>query len=198
MNNLKSARNAKGLSQGALGEKVNVQKSAISKYERGDIQPSQDVLIKLAEVLDVSIDYLLGREPVKSRSVRVPVLGRVAAGVPIEAIEDIMDTEEIPVEWTRDGSEFFGLQIKGDSMAPRIKDGDVVIVRQQPNIESGEVAVVLVNGQDATVKKVVKHKDGISLIPFNTAYSPKFYTADEVVSMPISIIGKVVELRGKF
>ena len=83
-------------------------------------------------------------------------------------------------------------------MEPRIKEGDVVIVRQQPEVESGDVAIVLVNGDSATCKKVIINDNGITLIPFNPAYEPVFYTAEQVETLPVRIVGKVVELRGKF
>ena len=131
------------------------------------------------------------------KGVKIPVLGYVAAGIPIEAIEDIIDYEEISEEMALRGK-YFGLSIKGNSMEPRICQGDVVIVRQQPDVESGELGIVLVNGNDATCKKVVKHENGISLVSFNPTYEPMFYTKEEILSLPITILGKVVELRGKF
>ena len=129
---------------------------------------------------------------------RSPVLGYVAAGIPIEAIEDIIDYEEIEAGQLNSNYEYFGLKIKGDSMSPRIQNGDVVIVRKQPDVDTGDVAIVCVNGDNATCKQIKKHAEGISLIPFNTAHEIKFYSNNEIESLPISIIGKVVELRGKF
>lgn len=131
------------------------------------------------------------------KGIKIPVLGQVAAGIPIEAIEDIIDYEEIPVEWTKTG-EYFGLKIKGDSMSPRILDGDVVIVRKQSTCDSSDIAVILVDGEDATVKKVQISNGGIMLIPLNPAYDPKFFDRQTVLNLPVTIIGKVVELRGKF
>ena len=94
--------------------------------------------------------------------------------------------------------DFFALLIKGDSMEPRIKQNDILIVRRQSDVDSGDIAVVLVNGYDATVKKIMKHQDGISLVSFNSTYAPTFYTTNEVKTLPVEILGKVVELRGKF
>lgn len=149
--------------------------------------------------LDLDIGYTPKRKkkPAPKKGKKIPVLGHVAAGIPIEAITDILDYEEITEELARTG-EFFGLKIKGDSMEPRIKEGDVVIVRQQPEVESGQIAIVRVNGDDATCKKYMKHEAGVSLVSFNPSYPPMFYTADEVCEKPIVIIGRVVELRGKF
>nr|DAO84302.1 MAG TPA: Repressor protein CI [Caudoviricetes sp.] len=130
-------------------------------------------------------------------AIRIPVLGYVAAGIPIEAIEDIVGWEDISK--VRYGSgEYFGLQVQGHSMEPKISDGDVVIVRRQPDVDSGDIAVVLVNGDDATVKKVKKSPQGVTLIPSNPAYEPMYYTNAEIESLPVQILGRVVELRAKF
>ena len=84
-------------------------------------------------------------------------------------------------------------------MSPRIQEGDVVIVKKQPSIESGEIAIVLINGQDATIKQVYLHENGIMLQAFNPAvFPPCFYSNDEIEQLPINILGKVIELRGKF
>lgn len=134
----------------------------------------------------------------KKKGVKIPVLGEVAAGVPLDAIEDVIDYEEIREDMAKTG-DFFGLKIKGDSMSPRMLDGDVVIVRKQNDVESGDIAIVLVNGDSATCKKLVKHDNGVTLIANNPAvYEPHFYTMQEVDALPVKVIGKVVELRGKF
>ena len=127
----------------------------------------------------------------------INVLGRVAAGIPLNAVEEIIDTEEIPEEMARTG-EYFGLQIKGHSMEPRICDGDVVIVRQQSDVEDGDIAIVLVNGSDGTCKRIKRYQDSLALLPLNPTYEPMIYSKEEVETLPVKIIGKVVELRGKF
>ena len=130
--------------------------------------------------------------------VRIPVLGEIVAGLPIDAYQEILDYEEIPAALASQG-EFFALKVKGDSMSPRIADGDVVICKQQSDIESGDIAVVTINGDTATLKKVVKHSTGITLVALNTAvFQPQFFTNEEVISLPITIQGKVIELRAKF
>ena len=150
---------------------------------------------------DVDIDpdstvtvYLDAKPKVK----RIPVLGNVAAGIPLEAIEDIIDYEEIPEQMAHDSFEYFALQIKGQSMEPKISDGDVVIVRKQPDVDSGQIAIVCVNGDHATCKKVMKQPGGILLQPLNPAFTPTFYSNDDIVNIPITILGRVVELRAKF
>lgn len=131
------------------------------------------------------------------KGVTINVLGRVAAGIPIEAIENIIDTEEITEEMARTG-DFFGLRIKGDSMIPNICDGDVVIVRQQDDAENGEIVIATVNGTDATCKRLRKYKGGIELIANNPTYEPLEFSNEEIIEKPVKIIGKVVELRRKF
>ena len=131
------------------------------------------------------------------KAVKIPVLGDVAAGIPIEAVESILDYEEIDEELASKG-EFFGLRIKGNSMAPRIQSGDVVIVRVQSDAESGDIVIAKVNGDDACCKKLQKHDEGISLISLNPEYEPMFFSKKDIADLPVHIIGKVVELRGKF
>ena len=134
----------------------------------------------------------------KTMGVRIPVLNRVSAGVPIEAIENIVCYEEIPEEMAKTG-DFFGLIIKGESMEPKMSDGDVVIIRRQGDIESGQVGVVIVDDTDATVIRVIKESNGIMLVATNqTAYPPKFFDSKQVEDLPVVIIGKVAELRAKF
>ena len=100
-------------------------------------------------------------------------------------------------EMARQG-EFFALQVKGDSMEPKFSDGDVVIVRKQEDVDSGDIAIILVNGDEATIKKVQKFDGGINLVPTNSAYPVLTYTNKEIEQLPVRVIGKVVELRAKF
>lgn len=131
-----------------------------------------------------------------NNKIRIPVLGAIPAGVPIEAIENIIDWEEITPEMANLG-ELFALRVKGDSMLPRIIEGDVVIVKQQDYADNGDTVVVYVNGYEATLKKIKFSDAGIYLIPNNPAYEAKFFTKAEVQTLPVRIYGKVIELRGK-
>lgn len=203
-NNIRRARELKGLTQDELAKRMGYKsRSTIARIENGDNDVSQSKLKKFADILDVSIDFLLddGKDKAsvsRPKGVRIPVLGNVAAGIPITAITDVEDWEEIPEKLASSGT-YFALRIKGQSMEPRIKNGDVVIVRQQSDVDTGDVAIVLVNGDEATVKEIKKLDTGIMLIGWNTAvYSPRFYSAKDIKSLPVKIIGKVVELRGKF
>lgn len=195
---LKTLRIQRKMTQSELAKKIYISQPAYSKYEVGTASPNPETLSKIADALDVSVDYLLGSDsqPARPGYIRIPVLGRVAAGIPIDAIEEVIDWEDISAEVAGDG-EYFGLQIKGHSMEPKISDGDVVIVRRQPDVDSGDIAVVLVNGDDATVKRIKKSPQGVTLIPSNPAYEPMYYSNEEIESLPVQILGRVVELRAK-
>lgn len=161
------------------------------------------ILLKIAllsQILNVSPLAILGIEPTeneKKKGVKIPVLGKVQAGVPIEAVEEIIDYEEITQDMAS-GGEYFGLCVNGDSMEPKFSNGDVVIVRKQSDADTGDIAIVLVNGSDATVKKIKKRPDGIMLVPTNPTYEVMFYNNQDIERLPVRIIGKVVELRAKF
>ncbi len=187
------------LSQSELADKLGLSASTISMYEVGRREPDFETEEKIADFFNTDLNTLRGRdiESITRKGVSIKVLGRVAAGIPIEAVTDIIDTEEITEDLAKTGS-FFGLQLHGDSMEPRMCDGDVVIVRQQDDAESGDIVIAMVNGDDATCKRLRKYRDGIELISNNPAYQPMFFSNDEIQSKPVKIIGKVVELRGKF
>ena len=116
----------------------------------------------------------------------------------MDAIEDILDWEEVPASWGSGGREYFGLRVKGDSMYPKYLEGDTVILRKQPTCDSGDDCAVLVNGDAATLKQVILREDGaVELRPANPAYPPRTYSPAEIESLPVQVIGVVVELRRK-
>lgn len=204
-NRLKQLREEKGLSQSEVAKIMEVGRTTYLKWENGENQPTRK-LDQLSQFFNVSIDYLLGKSDVKtipnknhhSKGVKIPVLGRVVAGVPIDAVQEILDYEEITPEMAATG-EYFALQVKGASMEPTLRNGDIVIVKKQPTVDSGDIAIVLVNGSDATVKEIKESPAGITLIGHNAAiYTPQFYSNKEIQNMPVQIIGKVVEMRRKF
>ena len=201
MNNLKAARKAKGLTQVEVARAIGLTQNGYSYWENGKAKIDRDQLLKLANLFDVSVDYLLGNTTTTntgSKIVRIPVLGSIPAGIPLEAIEEIIDWEEIPESMCAGGKEYFALEVKGDSMWPDYLPGDVVIVRKTPCFESGDVCVVYVNGYDATLKQVKSLDDGsMTLVPRNQSYPPRTYSKEEVMALPISIAGVVVELRRK-
>ena len=205
---IKKFRTAAGLTQLDVANAIGTTKQAIYKYESNIVTniPIEKItaMAKLFGVSPVSLagfDDKYSAKP-KRKGVRIPVLGQVPAGIPIEAITDFDaddpdSWEEITEEMAAKGS-YFGLRIKGDSMTPMLLDGDIVIVRQQDDVESGETAIVMVNGDDATCKRVVKQMHGISLVANNPAYEPRFFTNQEIIDIPVRVIGKVIELRRSF
>nr|DAU85573.1 MAG TPA: Repressor protein CI [Caudoviricetes sp.] len=193
---IKSLREKRGVMQQDVCEALNIEQSTLANYENNRRVPKVEILAKIAEYYNVSVDYLLGRDRADAENHRIPVLGNVAAGIPISAIQNVEDWEEIPSTFG-DAREYFALTVKGHSMEPRIWDGDRVIVHKQSDVDSGQTAVVLVNGDEATVKRVKKMEGGIMLIALNPAvYQPHFYSAKDVRELPVRIIGLVKEVRG--
>ena len=203
---IKYKREELGYTQSDLAEKAGYSdKTSISKIENSGDDVSMKKIRRIAEALSVSVSYFMGWEEesdfkFEAQSVphyaqRIKVLGKVAAGTPIEMIQDVEYYEEMPLE--KDG-DYFGLVIKGDSMEPRIMDGDVVIVKQQPLVENGEIGIVTVNGEDATCKRIYKYAESLVLMSNNPKYPPREFTKEQVEALPVRILGRVVELRAKF
>lgn len=199
MHILKSLRAEKKWTQQDVATRLGIDRTTYAKYESGASEPNFEMLAALTALFEVPTDLLLGKTliPTANGGLRIPVLGDVAAGIPIEAVTDIVDYEEIDAAMAATG-EFFGLRIKGASMEPRMREGDVVIVRKQDSAQTGDTVVVLVNGDSATVKKIKIGSDGVSLIPTNPAYDVQFYSAADVERLPVRVIGRVVELRAKY
>lgn len=210
-----------------LEKELGFSRGSIGKMKTAKRSPSIDRLQKIADYFGIPVEDLKPDTPKKNiirvydatniieqahqrvaRTVfagddpiritrRIPVLGHVAAGVPIDAIQDILDWEEISGQIALSG-DYFGLKIKGDSMEPSICNDDVVIVRQQDDAEDGDIVIALVNGHDAVCKRIKKYKDGIALISKNPSYDPMYFTSTEIDETPVKIIGKVIELRRSF
>lgn len=184
-----------------LASLIGIGQSTLSHWENGVYEPDITAIRKMCAVLNVSPDYLLGLAEVSespSEAVTIPVLGSVPAGIPLEAIEDVLDWEEIPAAMCSGGREYFALRVTGDSMWPDYLEGDIVIVRKSPICEPGDVCVVYVNGYDATLKQVKFQRDGsLTIIPKNQSYPPKTFSPQEIQELPVSIAGVVVELRRK-
>lgn len=219
-NRLNEAMELRNMKPIELAEKCNISKSAVSHYMSGYAEPKSNRLYTIARALNVKETWLMGydtamdRNPdadnfrdyaeeankrfrAKQKGVKINVYSRVAAGVPIEMIEDIVDTEEITEDLAHSGT-YFGVKISGDSMIPNICDGDTVIVRQQEDAETGDTVIATVNGSDATCKRLRKYKEGIELIANNPMYEPMYFSNKDIEEKPVRIIGKVVELRRKF
>lgn len=204
--NIRYLRLKRGWSQDLLAEKMGYKSyTTIQKWETGISEPQFAKAKQLAELFNIDIDSLTNKDlseqsnvvPIQSiETVQIPVYGKVPAGPPTEAIEYIEDTIDIPASWVTCGQEYIGLTVSGDSMFPKYIDGDIVVIRLQPDCESGQDCVVYVNGFDSTLKRVVKERDGIILQPLNPEYSPKMYGYNDEFN-PVTILGVVVELRRK-
>lgn len=196
--NFKQQMNLRKKTQSDISRDLNLPFTTISNWYHGVRYPRPDKMQMLADYFGIRMEDLISIPKQRNEGVKIPILGRVVAGIPITAVEEILGYEEISTQMAKCG-EYFALQIKGRSMEPKMTEGDIVIVRHQDSVESGQIAIVLVNGDEATVKKVIFREGGIELVAFNSfVYEPHFYTAKEVQELPVKIIGRVVELRAKF
>lgn len=193
MNKFKELRKSKKITQIELSRHLGVNQATISKWENDSSFPDYPTLIKIAKFYNVSTDYLIGDNDNYSESKKIPVLGVIPAGIPIEAIEDIIDYEEISRSLSKTGT-FFALKVKGNSMSPQIEENDILIIKQQEDAENGEICAVMV-GNDATVKRIRKEPNGIWLIPNNPSFRAMFFNNAEISSLPIKILGKAIESR---
>ncbi len=202
MNNFYKARSDSGYTQKEVADLLKISRQAYSSYEIGTRQPDPSTLVKLAEVLNTTVDYLLGVDsnvaPINiplSSGAKIKVLGKVPAGIPIEAIEEIVDEIEISDKLANDGYDYLALLVTGDSMIPMYQDGDIIIIRKQETANTGDDVVAYVNGYDATLKRFQRMSEGIRLKALNPQYESKFYSNEEVRKLPVSILGVVVEMR---
>lgn len=197
--NLKKYLKLYSVSRMQLSENLGISYSTVSDWINGNAYPRIDKIEMMANYFGINKSDLVEEEKYNNEisALKIPVLGNVAAGIPITAVEDILDYEEVPISWQNQG-EFFALRIKGDSMQPRMESGDVVIVKQQSDANSGDTVIALVNGDDATCKRLEKTDNGIMLVSTNPKYPPMFFSKEDIATKPVVILGKVVEFRGKF
>lgn len=169
------------------GKKIAPTVDAVKNISKGLNMPLQELL----NIIDDEQEFIVNQ----NKSIRIPVLGSIPAGIPMEMIEDIVDWEDISEEMLKGGKQYFALKIKGDSMFPEYLNDDVIIVLKQDNCESGQDCVVAVNGDDATFKRVFKTGNGITLQPLNNSYMPIFYSNDDILNKPVKILGVVKQIR---
>lgn len=197
-----------------------IDKTLLNKYIKGVAIAKQDNIFILAKALNVSEGWLMGYDvdmdrewfdddinllnidnatytDTPTKTIKIPLLGKVPAGIPIEAIEDILGYEEIPYNLVKNGSKYFALRVEGDSMYPDYHTGDTIIIKQQPDCETGDDCVVMVNGDDATFKRVIKQEKSIILKPLNNEYEPYYFDEYEIMTKPVKIIGVAIEVRRK-
>ena len=220
-NRLKEALRINNMKPVELSSKTGINKSLISNYLSGNFKARQDKLYDIAKALNVNEAWLMGfdvdmnRDETRDKNpdelkidkaryiesnvkaVKIPVLGKVPAGVPIEAVEDIVGYEDITIDMLKGGDNYFALKIDGDSMYPDYQSGDIIIVKQQVDCESGDDCVVMVNDNDTTFKRVIKQDNGIILKPLNSNYDPYSFSNEDIEKKPVRILGKAVEVRRK-
>lgn len=200
---IKELRKKANMTQRDLAQKLYVDCSSVTKWETGKALPDPKKLQMLADFFDCSLDYLLGRqvdnnvEPVDlgNSFFRIPVYGTIPAGIPMEAIEDILGYVVAPEDWKLGGKNYFGLKIKGNSMEPEYRNGDIVIFEAGQDCENNDDCAVAVNGNDWTFKRVEKTSEGIFLKPLNPNYETKFYSNSQIEELPVEIKGVFKELR---
>ena len=199
MNNIKKLRNKFGINQTELGNKIGLSARAIGFYESSDRDIPTSKLQKIADYFNVSTDYVLGRSNDLQDDVKqIPLLGKIAAGYPTQMFADVIDYIDIPADMARGNKELFALKTTGKSMEPNFIEGDILIFEKTDNCESGQFCAVAVNGDDATFKKVTKTDTGIMLQPLNPAFETKFYTNEQIASLPVTIIGVLKQIRRDF
>lgn len=207
MNRLEFLRKEKELSQSDIGNILGITPQAVGLYEKEKRDMTPDTIIKLSEYFHVTTDYLLGKcdsrngtesntFPITDSPISVPVLGKISAGLPLLATENIEGYEFAPSSYIKKGFEYFYLRVSGDSMNLKFNDGDIVLVQKQDGLENDEIGVILIDGMDATVKKYKYENELIILSPMSTnpehvvqIYNPK--------DISIKIVGKVVSYQGK-
>lgn len=207
-----------------FAEKCGISHTHLDSIEKGfdprtgkPVSVSVDTLKKIANAMNMSVNDLLIQSGdvkleelnfdnaelanIESDIIKIPVLGRIPAGMPFEAIEDqyTIDYEEIPRKWLKGGKEYFALKLDGDSMEPDYHDKDIVIFQKAHDCETGQDCCVKINGFDATFKRVKKQENGIMIIPLNennsSGFTTTFYTNEDIINKPIEIIGIVKQIR---
>lgn len=201
---LKELRLQKGATQEEVGKVINVTKPTIMKYEKGLVENlKRSSIEKLAKYFNVTPSYLMCIDDEKidvlgNPLVTIPLVGTVKAGYDYLAQENIVGTIDVEKSLVGNGEDYFALKVKGDSMAPVFLENDTVVIKKQNDCESNEFAVVIINGDEGTLKKVKKTDSGIILQPLNPAYGPVMYTYEEMQSIPVLIVGIVKQLKREF
>lgn len=206
---LRQAMSIRNIKQVDLVKATGIGKSSISTYLAGDYKPKQQRIYKLAKALNVSEAWLLGydvpMQPEPSNIIRpdgseeyvkIPVIGRVAAGLGCLADNEIIGYEYTDAEDINGVEDYRFLRVVGDSMYPEFKEGDLVLVRCQTSVDSGSYAVVIIDGEDGVIKKIVYDKDFIELHSINPMYPVRRFEGEDVLR--IQVFGLVKEIKRKF
>ena len=174
------------------------------------IKPTLEAIKGVAYGLDISVDdllkmldddqeFIINTDNTYYNDVKqIPLLGKIAAGYPTTMFADVIDYIDIPADMARGNKKLFALKTKGKSMEPNFIEGDILIFEKTEDCENGQFCAVAVNGDDATFKKVTKTDSGIMLQPLNPTFETKFYTNDQIDSLPVTIIGVLKQIRRNF
>lgn len=197
---IKVLRKQKNLSQKQLATELNVTQQAVGKWETGKSMPDSSTLAKLAEFFKTSVDFLLGIDNLDENAhdymesnMSIPIIGTVKAGYNALAYNDDFGIDYANVANPED---YFYLIVKGDSMEPRIKDGDLALVHKQNTLDDGDLGVIVYGDNEGTLKKFIKKDNMIVLQPFNPEYEAKIITGEDLND--VYIAGKVVETKAKW
>lgn len=193
-------RKKHALTQSSLACELNITQQAVAKWEAGISSPEPEMLVRLAEFFNVSVDYLLGRKSgLTNRTfacgsfMPVPVAGAVRAGFGRDAFEDHQGTEPADV---RDPKNYFYLTVKGDSMEPYIREGDIALVRRQSALQNGDLGVMVYGDGEGTLKRFYLEDGNVLLKPFNPSYETLVLSGEELANL--YIMGKVVETKTRW
>lgn len=191
-----------------LAEMLGIKsKSTIYRYMNAEMAPKLTTVKYASEIFNVNPLWLMGYDVDKyvtkkdilgNPVVSLPLVGAVKAGYNYLAQENWIGTVDVETSLVGNGKDYFALKVKGDSMAPVFIEGDIVIIKKQNDCETNEYAVVIINGDEGTLKKIKKTDNGIILQPLNPAYGPVMYTKEEIKSIPIIIVGVVKQLKREF
>ncbi len=199
MNRLKIVRNYMNITQGELAKKLGVKQNTVSYWENGRRQIDIEMAKAISEIAGCTVEYLIGADAKKvgKKSMRLTVIDEMPAGIPIEAVCEMTGYEEIIANDAVSGN-YFALRVNEDGMENFISVGDIVIVRRQEDAENKSIVVVDIGESQPVIREITKHKGGIGLIPYNRKYVPVFYSAEDIKTLPVKILGRVVEHRRKF
>ena len=200
-NKIKDIREKNNLTQQQLADKLHINQQNIARYELNQRTIKMDFLLELCKLFNVKLDYFVPNNTsfvnLEEDTINIKVLGRIPAGIPFEAIEDVIKYIDIPKEWTYGNKEYFGLLIDGNSMFPKYQNGDIVIFQKcEDHIKcNNKDCAVMVNGNDATFKKFIFNNNGVILQPYNMEYETKSFTPEEVQELPVKLVGFAVQIR---
>lgn len=200
-NKIKDIREKNNLTQQQLADKLHINQQNIARYELNQRTIKMDFLLELCKLFNVKLDYFVQNNTsfvnLEEDTINIKVLGRIPAGIPFEAIEDVIKYIDIPKEWTYGNKEYFGLLIDGNSMFPKYQNEDIVIFQkcEDPIKCNNKDCAVMVNGNDATFKKFIFNNNGVILQPYNMEYETKSFTPEEIQRLPVKLVGFAVQIR---